>query len=48
MSPFYFGHDVFCLWKGEGWGARGGQSITNRGQVWIDIPTTITKKGISK
>ncbi len=34
--------------EGEGQGARGEQLITNQGQEWMDIRTTITKKGISK
>jgi hypothetical protein len=34
--------------KGWGKGARGEQLITNQGQEWIDIRTTITRKGFSK
>jgi hypothetical protein len=43
---------MYIMWtvgvSRKGKEARGGQLITNQGREWMDIRTTITKKGISK
>jgi hypothetical protein len=35
-------------WEGKGRVGSKGWAVDHQGQVWMDIRTTITKKGISK